>query len=191
MPAAATPQPGLPPDCFVQPTNGLTVPRLDGSAIKFWVVANDERRDSSQRTAGRRSEAEEGDEVNTTADHTRRARRLLGWSQVDLALASEFSRATIADFECRGRSPSALAIGKLQAALEDAGVEFLAEGSGGSVRLRTGAAAIGSDLTRSELIAARQLLGWSQSRIAQIAKINRTAVCKFELGYVLCVETFA
>ena len=42
LPATATPQPGFPPDCFVQPTNGLSVPRLDGSAARFWVVADDE-----------------------------------------------------------------------------------------------------------------------------------------------------
>ena len=42
MPVTSTPEPGMPPDCFVQPTNGSTTPRLDGTAVKFWIVPEDE-----------------------------------------------------------------------------------------------------------------------------------------------------
>ena len=42
LPTTATPQPGFPPDCFVQLATGSNVPRLDGSAMRFWVVTEDE-----------------------------------------------------------------------------------------------------------------------------------------------------
>lgn len=42
QPVTSTPEPGAPPDCFVQPVNGFKTPRLDGTAVKFWVVADDE-----------------------------------------------------------------------------------------------------------------------------------------------------
>ena len=32
MPVTATPEPGMPPDCFVQPVAGFKTPRLDGTA---------------------------------------------------------------------------------------------------------------------------------------------------------------
>ena len=43
LPVTATPAPGFPPDCFVQPTNGRTTPRLDGTAMKFWVLTEDDQ----------------------------------------------------------------------------------------------------------------------------------------------------
>jgi predicted transcriptional regulator len=67
------------------------------------------------------------------------ARSLLAWSQGDLAGASGISEPTIArlesqDGELGGRADTAA---KIVAALESAGVEFIAENGGGAgVRLR-------------------------------------------------------
>lgn len=68
----------------------------------------------------------------------RAGRGLLGWSQTDLATEAELSLPTVKRFETgRGANVSADAIGKLVAALEAAGVEFIAENGGGpGVRLR-------------------------------------------------------
>jgi predicted transcriptional regulator len=61
------------------------------------------------------------------------ARALLGWAQVDLARASEVSIPTVKrleadDGEVGGRADTA---SRLVGALEAAGVEFIAENSGG------------------------------------------------------------
>jgi transcriptional regulator with XRE-family HTH domain len=71
------------------------------------------------------------------------ARSLLGWSQEDLAGASGVSIPTVKRLEASvgalgGREDTGL---KLTAALERAGVEFIAENGGGQgVRLRKGTA---------------------------------------------------
>jgi predicted transcriptional regulator len=67
------------------------------------------------------------------------ARAMLGWSQEDLAGASDVSIPTIKRLEAQdgplgGRSETAL---RIRSALESAGVEFIAENGGGpGVRLR-------------------------------------------------------
>jgi transcriptional regulator with XRE-family HTH domain len=72
-----------------------------------------------------------------SAGQLRAARGLLGWSQSDLAEAAKIGRATIADFESGKRDPYARTLDELQAALEGAGVIFVAEnGEGPGVRLR-------------------------------------------------------
>ena len=71
----------------------------------------------------------------------RGARGLLGWSQTALANAAALSEPTIKRFETgRGARVSPDAVAKMVAALESAGVEFIAENGGGAgVRLRKGA----------------------------------------------------
>jgi transcriptional regulator with XRE-family HTH domain len=67
----------------------------------------------------------------------RMARAALNWSLADLAKASGVHRNTISNFETGkyGGEPSSLAA--IRAALETAGVEFIAENGGGAgVRLR-------------------------------------------------------
>lgn len=70
------------------------------------------------------------------------ARALLGWSQERLAVASGMSLPTIKRLEATsgelgGRTET---VAKIVAALEAAGVEFIAENGGGAgVRLRKGA----------------------------------------------------
>ena len=72
-----------------------------------------------------------------TAGQIRAARGLLGWSQADLAKAAKVGRATIADFESGRRAPYARTTDLLRAALEAAGIAFIAEDGGGAgVRLR-------------------------------------------------------
>jgi transcriptional regulator with XRE-family HTH domain len=70
------------------------------------------------------------------------ARELLGWKQTDLAAASGLSIVTIRRVESAGGDLGGRAdtAAKIVAALESAGVEFIAENGGGAgVRLRKGA----------------------------------------------------
>ena len=67
------------------------------------------------------------------------ARALVAMSQDRLAEASGVAKRTIASFEKEGRHPYERTIASLQKALENAGVEFIAENGGGpGVRLKTG-----------------------------------------------------
>ena len=69
----------------------------------------------------------------------RAARALIGWSQDQLAEASKVAKATIANFEAGKRQPYDRTLEDIRAALESAGVEFIAENGGGAgVRLRKG-----------------------------------------------------
>jgi transcriptional regulator with XRE-family HTH domain len=74
--------------------------------------------------------------MTISPEQCRAARGLLGWSQTDLAKASETATKTIADFERKAREPYARTLEEIQAALEKAGVEFIPENGGGAgVRL--------------------------------------------------------
>lgn len=68
----------------------------------------------------------------------RAARGLLGWSQTKLATEAGLSLPTVKRYETgRGAAVSQEAVTKLVAALESAGIIFLAEnGAGAGVRLR-------------------------------------------------------
>jgi len=77
--------------------------------------------------------------MRISAGQLRAARGLIGWAQADLARAANVGRATIADFESGKREPYERTLDDLRAALEAAGVEFIAENGGGAgVRLRKG-----------------------------------------------------
>lgn len=71
----------------------------------------------------------------------RAARALLGWSQGQLGEVSKVAKATIANFEAGKREPYERTLSDLKAALEEAGVTFLADGEtaggGPGVRLCT------------------------------------------------------
>jgi len=67
-----------------------------------------------------------------TGEQVRAARKLLGWSQEDLAGHAGMSDYTVGTFE-RGLRPSENTVTVLQRALESAGVEFP---EGEPVRLR-------------------------------------------------------
>ncbi|MBY6163256.1 helix-turn-helix domain-containing protein [Mameliella alba] len=72
-----------------------------------------------------------------TASQCRAARGLLGWSQQRLSDEAKVAVRTLISFEAEDRSPRASTIAAIRAALEVAGVEFIAENGGGAgVRLR-------------------------------------------------------
>ena len=76
-------------------------------------------------------------ELSMTPAQCRAARAMIGLSQDDLVAASGVAKATVAAFELGQRKPYESTLGKLRAALEAAGVEFLPENGGGAgVRLR-------------------------------------------------------
>jgi transcriptional regulator with XRE-family HTH domain len=71
-----------------------------------------------------------------TPPQSRAARALLNWSQPELAEASRVSVSTIRDFETGKRSPIDNNLTAIRAALESAGVVFIAQNGGGAgVRL--------------------------------------------------------
>lgn len=75
-----------------------------------------------------------------SAGQCRAARALLGWSQDDLVARSRVSKSSIANFEAARTTPQARTLADLRAALEAAGVVFLAAGEttegGEGVRLK-------------------------------------------------------
>lgn len=67
----------------------------------------------------------------------RMARAALNWSLEDLAKAASVHRNTVSNFETEKYAGSDAAIAAIRAALEAAGVEFIAENGGGAgVRLK-------------------------------------------------------
>lgn len=74
-----------------------------------------------------------------TPAQCRAARALLDMNQTALAGAADLGLSTVVDFEKERRVVSDQAIAAIRAALESAGVEFIAENGGGAgVRLRKG-----------------------------------------------------
>ncbi|MCY1126019.1 helix-turn-helix transcriptional regulator [Frigidibacter sp. RF13] len=74
-----------------------------------------------------------------TPEQLRAARALLGWSQDYLASLAQVSKRTIAGYELGQTAPNPSTYVSLIWALEDGGVEFIAENGGGpGVRLRKG-----------------------------------------------------
>lgn len=72
-----------------------------------------------------------------TAAQCRAARALIEWSQAQLSQAAAIDARTIADFEKRFRAADETTRRRLRAALEAAGVVFIAENGGGAgVRLK-------------------------------------------------------
>ncbi len=67
----------------------------------------------------------------------RGARAMLGWTQGQLAEASQVAKKTIADFEREASAPRPRTVAALRSTLETGGVEFIEPNGGGpGVRLR-------------------------------------------------------
>ncbi|MFG1381253.1 helix-turn-helix domain-containing protein [Xanthobacter versatilis] len=76
-----------------------------------------------------------------TPAQCRAARGLVDWSQADLASAANVGLSTLRNFEAGRSIPMANNLSAIRAALEAAGVIFVAEnGEGPGVRLRKGPA---------------------------------------------------
>jgi transcriptional regulator with XRE-family HTH domain len=72
-----------------------------------------------------------------TPAQCRAARGLLDWTQDKLCEAAQVSGPTVRDFENGKATPRRASLAAIQRALEDAGVEFIADNGGGpGVRLR-------------------------------------------------------
>ncbi|MCR0980598.1 helix-turn-helix domain-containing protein [Roseomonas populi] len=72
-----------------------------------------------------------------TPELCREARKLLGWNEVDLAMAAACSSQTVRNLEVERHRPSRGTLVALRAALKAAGVEFIQENGGDvGVRLR-------------------------------------------------------
>jgi transcriptional regulator with XRE-family HTH domain len=101
-----------------------------------------------------------------TSAQVKAARALVGWSQGDLARASQLAASTIADFERGQRTPVANNLSAMRTALESAGVQFRAGGAVvGPTRKPTKAAAAG--LVPVRLVEATDLEQWADRRDGQ------------------------
>jgi transcriptional regulator with XRE-family HTH domain len=77
------------------------------------------------------------DKLSITAQQSRGARAMLGWTREQLAERSKVSAATLADFEAEKRTPYDRTLADIRHALEAAGIAFIpGNGGGPGVRLR-------------------------------------------------------
>ncbi len=75
--------------------------------------------------------------MSISAEQSKAARALIGWSRRQLAEASQVSERTLIDFERGARAPHRRTLVDLRRALEEAGVIFIDENEeGAGVRLR-------------------------------------------------------
>jgi transcriptional regulator with XRE-family HTH domain len=70
-----------------------------------------------------------------TPEQSRAARALIGWTQTELAAASNLSMSTIRDFERGQRVPTVNNLAAIRRALEEAGIKIL-DGDEPGVKLR-------------------------------------------------------
>ena len=70
--------------------------------------------------------------MTLTGEHIRTARQLLGWSQIALAVRAGVGINQLKNFESGKRAPGVNNLAAIRAALERAGVEFIAENGGGA-----------------------------------------------------------
>ena len=66
-----------------------------------------------------------------TPEQCRGARAMLGWSQDALAERSGVSKPTVTDFERGARTPMPMNLQALRRTLEEGGIEFIDEATGG------------------------------------------------------------
>lgn len=91
--------------------------------------------------------------MTITPDQIKEARRLLGWSRVDLALKSAVELVTVHRIEAKRPGRHDQALRDLQATLEAEGVEFIPETSGVRLSPHIGDGAAGFDFDLLEIVA--------------------------------------
>jgi transcriptional regulator with XRE-family HTH domain len=103
----------------------------------------------------------------------RAARALLGWTQLDLAVASSVSTDTVRNFETHVRVPRRASLEQMVMAFKAAEVTFIGNGEG-----------LGVMMTKanwpSQFRAARCLLNWSHSDVARASGVSDATVMRFE-----------
>jgi transcriptional regulator with XRE-family HTH domain len=100
-----------------------------------------------------------------TSAQVKAARALAGWSQADLARASQLAPSTIADFERGQRTPVANNLSAMRTALEGAGIKFHSGGVVGPTRKSIKPAVTG--LAPVRFIEATDLEQWADRRDGQ------------------------
>jgi ribosome-binding protein aMBF1 (putative translation factor) len=105
-----------------------------------------------------------------TPDQIKAARKLLGWSTATLAIKSNRTVIEVANAESGKLQPrtAETSLQKIQAAFEDAGVEFV----DGGVRLSSGPPPVSTTITAAQIQEARRLLGWSLNMLSDRARMG-------------------
>jgi transcriptional regulator with XRE-family HTH domain len=114
--------------------------------------------------------------VTITPKQCKAARELIGWTQGRLANAAGVSRATIHKGEEDGSRLSDWAQRAIRAAIESAGVQFIAASGGGGVRLKEPRMSI----TGAHVKTARKLLGWTLLDLSYRAHVSHPTIVAFE-----------
>ena len=108
----------------------------------------------------------------------------MGLTQLEVAESAHIATTTLADFEQEARVPTYNNLRAIRAALEDAGVVFIAANGGGpGVRLRVMPktdAAEASAISPEQCRAARAILNLTQTELAQAAGLGRSTVADHE-----------
>src|SRR5271163_1660828 len=109
---------------------------LDLGLVRETLEAARRRVHRRERRGAAGRETTERGEMTITSGQVIAARKMLNWSQSDLAAYVGATKASIMAFESRERWPVDLDLDLIRAVYEDSGVEF--GGGGADVRLRKG-----------------------------------------------------
>jgi transcriptional regulator with XRE-family HTH domain len=109
------------------------------------------------------------------------ARAALKWTVRDLAGAAGVHANTITNIETGRHGGDAKTLRAIERALRQVGIEFIGK-NGDGVRLRTRSGDMMPIVSKSQLKAARALLGWSQEALAREAGVSVPTVKRLEAG---------
>jgi hypothetical protein len=126
-----------------EPMQGESRGTFDGKRLMAWSCACGWHGTSRELNAGPRwacvsSLRRRVEATVITGEQIRRARELLGWTPYRLAPRAGIGHTLLRQFEKGARPIDAESAARLRAALEEAGVEFLGNGTGEGVRLKPG-----------------------------------------------------
>ena len=121
--------------------------------------------------------------MDVTSAQIRMARAALNWTVRDLASASGLHRNTITNIETGRHSADPATLSLIQRVLTAAGVQFLS-GNGGGPGVRLWKTRQHKDpmlvVSVKQVKAARALLGWSQEKLAESARVSLPTVKRLE-----------